>query len=165
MTSMSEALQALATLIEGIGVTNGPAQRVWVHPDDYSSISDQTYPFVVISKMNTEAGTWQQDSWGSGLHYWEALIAVYLAPGPLVVTSGDKDTADAMTAANEWYEKLAGLLQANMTLGGTVEMIGSRDTNVLYEYITDNILWDGKQHYGHLFMVPITQLVIQETSS
>ncbi len=98
------------------------------------------------------------------MHEWSILIAVYLQDGPVVVTNSDDITIAAMANASEWYKELADLLYANMTLNGSVNIIGDGDGK-LYDYVTDNIIWNAKQHFGHLFIVPVVQEIIQGVSS
>jgi tellurite resistance-related uncharacterized protein len=135
-------------------------------PDDIGAIqvNNDSVPAVVISKMNTEVGSWSAHSFGTGKHDWMMLIAVYLAEGPVIVTNPTDHTRDAIIDANEWYKALSDLLFANMTLNGTVDILGSPDGK-LFEYVTDNIIWESKQYYGHLFFVPVTQTIVQGVSA
>ena len=164
MSEVENALTAIATLIKTIPTTNPPEGRVWVHPTQARSINLENLPAVVISKMNTEPGSWVADSFGAGRHDWEILIAVYVEEGPIVVTNSDDATIAAMTNASEWYKLLADLLYENMTLSGTVDIIGNGEGK-LFDYITDNIIWNAKQYYGHLFVIPVVQKVIQGVSA
>lgn len=165
MTSIDLALDQLAEVVRAVDVTHPPEGRVWVHPRDHASIDHGEFPFVVVSKMNTEPGSWRHESFGVGLHVWDAVVAVYLAPGPIVVTNTDELTINALEDANEWYEALANQLMQNLTLGGTVKIIGAPDGDRLYEYITDNIIWDGNSYYGHLFIITVYQTVVQGASA
>lgn len=164
MSEIEDALTEMATLIKTLATTNPPEGRVWTHPTETAAISMAQLPAVVISKMNAEPGAWAARTFGEGQHEWEMLIAVYIEEGPVIVTNSDDITIRAMKNASEWYKLLADLLYQNMTLNGSVLMIGDGDGK-LYEYVTDNIIWDGKQYFGHLFIVPITQAVIQGVSS
>lgn len=165
MTAIQDALEQLKIVVKTIDVSNPPGSRVWNHPVDSELIETENFPFVVISKMNTEVGSWKIGSYGVGQHIWQAVIAVYLGPGPIIVTNNNKDTAKLMEEANEWYEKLADLLFQNLSLNGTVKFLGDLEGNQLFDYITDNIIWDGQEYYGHLFLVQVYQDVIQTTSS
>ena len=164
MSEIEDALNALAIVVKTIDVTNPPDDRVWVHPTEARAIRTENLPMVVISKMNTEAGSWEADSFGAGRHNWDMLIAVYIAEGPIQVTNADEPTMTALANASEWYKALSDLLYANLTLSGNVSIVGDGDGK-LFDYITDNIIWDGKQYFGHLFVVPVTQKVIQEVSA
>lgn len=164
MSEIDDALTALATLVKTIGVTNPPEDRVWVHPNEGRAINPENLPIVVVSKMNTEAGSWVADSFGAGQHNWDILVAVYVAEGPIQITNAEESTLDAIQNANEWYKALSDLLYANMTLGGTVDIIGNPDGK-LFDYITDNIIWDARQYYGHLFVIPVTQKILQGVSA
>ena len=164
MGKIETALTEMATLIKALPLTVPPDQRVWTHPAQASAISMSNLPAVVISKMNTQPGAWSTESFGVGQHIWDILIACYVEDGPIVVTSSDEQTVRAMKNANEWYKLLADTLFENMTLNGSVDIVGDEDGS-LFGYVTDNILWDGRQYYGHLFFVPVTQTVIQGVSS
>lgn len=165
-TEIDLALAEVCTLIktEISGLTTPPGNRVWSHPADALSIDTETFPFVVVSKLNSEVGAWAADSFGMGRHEWSVLIAVYLNDGPVIVTNADDITRAAMAEASEWYKAIADLFYANMTLNGRVDIIGDEDGK-LYEYVTDNILWNGRQFFGHLFMLPVVQKVTQGVSS
>ena len=164
MTAINDALTQMVTLIKTLSMTDPPDGRVWRHPGESASISTETFPFAVVSKLNVEPGEWNAASFGVGKHDWKILVAVYLAEGPVVVTNADDITVAALANAHEWYEALADLLFENMTLAGTVQIIGDGEGQ-LYEYVTDNILWDGRQFYGHLFVIPVVQEVIQGVSA
>ena len=164
MSEVDDALDALATIIKTIDVTNPPDNRVWVHPTEGRAIRADNFPMVVLSKMNTEAGSWEADSFGAGQHNWDILIAVYVAEGPIQATNADETTLAALTNASEWYKALSDLLFANLTLSGTVTIVGNTEGK-LFDYITDNIIWDAKQYYGHLFVVPVTQKILQGVSA
>lgn len=162
--SIETVLTATAELVKTIAVTAGPDDRVWTHPGQTEQIKTNKFPFVVVAKMNAEPGAWRAESFGAGEHKWDMLIAVYLHDGPVVVTNTDDATVSAMANANEWYQALADLLYANMTLSGTVDIIGDGDGK-LFDYVTDNLIWEGQQRYGHLFVVPVNQSVIQGVSA
>ena len=164
MSEIETALNAVVALVKTINVTEKPGDRVWAHPGDTNAINADNYPFVVVSKMNADTGAWQSNSFGSGRHEFAILIAVYLSDGPVIVTNPSDLTQEGLENAHEWYKALADLLFANMTLSGTVDIIGDGDGK-LYDYVTDNIIWDAKQHYGHLFIVPVVQSVAQSTSA
>lgn len=137
--------------------------RVWAHPSQTEDMSDRTYPFVVVSKLNAEPGSWSHETYGAGKHKWFVVIAAYLTDGPIVVTNNDDATLEAMDNAGQWYEAMAKLFSENISLGGNVDFVG--DDEGLYEYINDNIMWGGRQHFGFLFILPVTQSVILEYSS
>lgn len=164
MSEVETVLTATAELIKTLSMTNPPEDRVWVHPTQSREIDLTNLPAVVVSKMNTEPGRWESDSWGAGKHHWEILLAVYIAEGPIVVTNSDENTIQALEDASEWYKILADLLYANMTLSGTVDIIGDGEGK-LYDYVTDNIIWNSKHYYGHLFVIPVVQSVIQGVSA
>jgi len=164
MSEIEDALNALAILVKTIPTTHPPDNRVWVHPTEGRLISTENLPVVVLSKMNTEAGSWEADSFGAGRHNWDILIAVYVAEGPIQATNANELTLDALKNASEWYKEMSDLLYANMTLSGTVDIIGDGDGK-LFDYITDNIIWDARQYWGHLFVVPVTQKIIQGVSA
>jgi len=164
MSEIEDALTAMGTIIKTIDTTNSPGNRVWVHPTEANAISLESLPAVVISKMNTEPGSWVAQSFGAGRHSWEMLIAVYIAEGPIVVTNKDENTVSALENASEWYKYMSDLLYANMTLSSSVDVIGDGEGK-LFDYITDNIIWDSRQYHGHLFLVPIVQTVIQGVSA
>lgn len=164
MSEIETALNEIRDLLKTIPTTHPPGNRVWAHPGDSSKIQSNSFPFVVVSKMNAEEGSWEISSFGEGKHNWFALIAVYIAEGPIIVTSSENATVDALNNAHEWYKLLSDLLFENMTLNGTVDIIGDDQGN-LFSYVTDNILWEGKQFYGHLFFLPIKQTIIQGVST
>ena len=164
MSEIDDALNALATLIKTVNVTNPPDGRVWVHPNEGPAISRDAFPMVIVSKMNTEAGSWEADSFGAGKHKWDILIAVYISEGPITATNANEITLEALTNSTEWYKAISDILFANMTLSGTVDIIGDADGK-LFDYITDNIVWEAQQHFGHLFVVPVTQSVVQGVSA
>lgn len=164
MSEIDDALAALATIVKTINVTNPPDNRVWVHPAEGPVINPEYLPIVIISKMNTEAGEWGTDSYGAGRHDWDILVAVYIAEGPVQVTNADELTLAALENASEWYKALSDLLFANLTLSGTVDIVGDGEGK-LFDYITDNIIWDGRQFYGHLFVIPVTQTILQGVSA
>lgn len=163
-TDIDLALEETATLIKDLNVSNSPNNRVWAHPSQADSIEIHTLPFVVVSKLNMEPGNWDSFSFGEGRHSWQILIAAFLAKGPIVVTDPKTETIKAVSEAHEWYKELSDVLYQNITLNGNAEFIGSDGGN-LFEYVTDNIIWQGQQYYGHLFMLPITQLFIQPVSN
>lgn len=163
--STQDVLNAVKTILGDLSFDNAPDPAgIWTHPADSASVDPNTYPFVIISKLNFEQGSWNIESFGCGRHNWFVLVAVYLHDGPVVVTNTDEITVAAMTHADEWYEAMAAVLSDNLQLNNTVDFIGDGEGK-LYDYITDNIIWEGKQHYGHLFMIPVTQTVIQQFSS
>ena len=164
MSEIEDALGAMVTLVKTIDVINPPGNRVWQHPGETAGITVENLPIAIVSKMNAQPGAWQADSFGAGRHEYEILIAVLIKDGPIVVTNSNKNTIEAMANASEWYKKLADLLYANMTLNGSVDIIGDEDGK-LFEYITDNIIWDAKQYYGHLFIIPVVQTIIQGVSA
>lgn len=164
MSEINDALNALATLVKTIAPTEPPDDRVWVHPDDAVNISTDVLPAVIISKMQNEPGSWVADSFGAGVHRWDILVAVYVADGPINVTNADEPTLSAIANSNEWYKLMADLLYANLTLSGTVDIIGDAEGK-LFDYITDNIIWDARQYYGHLFVIPVEQKIIQTVSA
>ena len=163
-SEIETALDAMVVLIKTLSLTAPVGTRVWAHPGETASISMETLPAVVISKMNAEPGAWASDSFGVGYHEWDMVVAVYLQEGPVVVTNSDDITVTAMVNASEWYKKLADLLYANMTLSGSVQIIGDGDGK-LFDYVTDNIIWNAKQHFGHLFIIPVRQEIIQGVGS
>lgn len=162
--TIDNVLSEVAALVKTISVTNPPTSSVWAHPVETNSINIENFPFVIVSKLNAEPGAWVAESFGVGRHDWKVLIAVFISEGPVVVTSKDDVTQQAMKNASEWYEAMANLLYQNMTLNGSVDIIGDGD-GLLFDYVTDNIMWDGRQYYGHLFMLPVTQSVVQEASA
>lgn len=162
--TVEAVMDAARDLIKTIDVTDAPGVRVWSHPGETSDITDDKFPFVVVSKLNAGTGSWQAHSYGTGQHKWDLLVAVYLREGPIVVTDADPTTAQALEYAFEWYKALADLLFANLTLSGTAIMIGDGE-GTLFEYVTDNIIWNGKQHFGHLFSIPVLQTEEQGVSA
>lgn len=164
MSEIEDVLSEVVTLVKTMTVTNPPGGRVWAHPNETASIDFASLPVVIVSKLNAEPGAWIADSFGAGRHDWKVLIAVFVEEGPVVVTNKDDLTIRAMKNASEWYQAMATLLYENMTLNGQVDIIGDGD-GMLFEYVTDNIIWDGKQYFGHLFMIPVTQKVIQGVSA
>ncbi|MCK5642225.1 MAG: hypothetical protein KAJ19_15575 [Gammaproteobacteria bacterium] len=164
MSEIETALDEMVTLIKTIPTTNPPSNRVWAHPGESESISMKALPAVVVSKMNAEPGAWASSSFGEGQHEWEILIAVYIEEGPVIITNKDDITIRAMQNASEWYKLLADLLYQNLTLNGSILMMGD-ENGKLFDYVTDNIIWDGKQYFGHLFIIPVTQAVIQGVSA
>lgn len=161
---IQDALNALATIIKTIDVTNPPESRVWTHPGQSTQINMENLPAVIIAKMNTTTGHWGTASYGAGEHKWQMLVAVYLEEGPVSITNSDEVTLRAIEYGNEWYKKLADILFANITLASTVDIVGD-DEGQLFTYITDNIIWDAKHYYGHLFSIPVTQTIIQGVSA
>jgi hypothetical protein len=164
MSEVEDALAEMVTIVKTIGVSVGPGSRVWRHPGETASISLETLPAVVVAKTNAEPGAWDSRSYGTGMHAWSILIAVYLNDGPITVTNSDDITIAAMANASEWYKELADILYANMTLNGSVQIIGDGEGR-LFDYVTDNIIWNARQHWGHLFIVPVVQEVAQNVSS
>lgn len=164
MSEIETALAAMVTLVKTLPTTEALGGRVWAHPTETASIDLETLPAAIISKMNAESGAWVADSFGVGKHKWEILIAVYVEEGPVVVTNSDDLTISAMVNASEWYKLMADLLYENMTLAGTVDIIGDGEGK-LFDYVTDNIIWNARQYYGHLFLVPVVQEIIQGVSS
>ena len=142
MSEIEDALNATAEIIKTIPATNPPGSRVWVHPGDSRSIQTNAFPFVVVTKMNNEVGSWYSESFGEGSHKWSILIAVYIVEGPITVTSSDEITLNAIENAHEWYKLMSDLLYQNMKLSGTVNIIGDQEGK-LFDYVTENILWDG----------------------
>ena len=164
MSEIENALAEVVALMKTIETTNPPESRVWQHPGETSAINLENLPAVIVSKLNSEPGAWVADSFGAGRHSWEILIAVYVAEGPIVLTNSDEITINALTNSAEWYKLVADLFYENMTLNGSVDIIGGSEGK-LFEYITDNIIWSGKQYYGHLFVIPVVQKVIQGVST
>ena len=144
MSEIENALSAMATIIKTISTTNPPEGRVWVHPTEANSINLENFPAIVISKMNTEPGSWVAESFGAGKHVWEMLIADYFNHGPIIITNNDDITVSAMSNASEWYKLMADLLYENMTLAGTVDIIGDGEGK-LFDYVTDNIIWNAER--------------------
>lgn len=161
--SIEVVLEATRDLVKTLNLTEPLMDRVWTHPGETDKIKDDKFPFAVVSKMSSEPGAWRAHSFGVGEHKWDLLIAVFVNDGPIVVTNTDQSTVDALDNAHEYYEKMAELLYANMTLSGTVEIIGDDEVK-LYDYVTDNLIWNGKHHWGHLFVVPVRQTVVQNIS-
>ena len=164
MSEVETALAEVVTLVKTLSLVDSPDNRVWRHPGETASITTETLPAVIVSKMNAEPGAWATRAFGLGMHEWSVLIAVYLQDGPVIVTNSDDITVAAMANASEWYKKLADLLYANMTLNGSVEVIGDGDGK-LFDYVTDNIIWNAKQYYGHLFILPVVQEIVQGVSA
>lgn len=164
MSEIDDALAAMVAIIKTMSMTDPPDSRVWAHPGDSASISLETLPVAIVSKANMEPGSWKAQAFGEGVHEWKILVACYVAEGPVVVTNSDDITVTAMANAAEWYKEMSDLLYANMTLSGTVDIIGDGE-GMLFEYVTDNILWDGRQWFGHLFVIPVRQEIIQGVSS
>jgi hypothetical protein len=164
MNDIDLVLTEMKTVVKGVTVTHPLGDRVWIHPLEAEAIEHATLPFAVISKMNTGEGSWDQHSFGTGMHRWDVLVAVYLAEGPLVVTDPSPGVLDALRHSQEWYKAMADQLMANLTLNGTIDILGDGDGKV-YDYITDNIIWAGQFFWGHLFSVPVLQTVVQETSA
>lgn len=161
---ITTVLEQVATLFKTLETTEDLGDRVWVHPKEVASIDTSTLPFAIVSKMNAEVGSWGTFSFGEGIHDWNVLIAIYLANGPVRVTSTDQFTQTAIANASEWYKKISDLLFQNMTLGGSVVNIGD-DEGTLFTYVTDNILWDGQQYWGHLILLPVKQIILQDVST
>jgi hypothetical protein len=164
MSTIPQVLTALKNIVLTLDVTPSLSTRVWTHPGQASSISFKTYPFAIVSKVNSQVGSWTAHSYGTGQHKWNALVAIYVAPGPVIVTNNDKITVDALTYADQYYDKMSTLLYNNMTLSGTVDYIGDGDGK-LFDYVTDNIIWNAQQHYGHLFLIDICQTVSQSVNN
>ena len=164
MSEIETVLSEVATLMKTLQTTSPLGSRVWVHPGETRNIKTGTFPFAVVSKMSAEEGSWEINSFGEGKHNWGVLIAVYVADGPVVITSSDEPTVEALENSHEWYKLLSDLLFENMTLNGSVDIIGD-ETGNLFTYVTDNILWDGKQYWGHLFFLPVKQSVLQGVST
>lgn len=164
MSEIDTALAEMVTLVKTLPLTESLGTRVWAHPGESTSIDIDTLPVAIVSKMNAEPGSWKSMAFGEGVHRWKILIAAYVSEGPVVVTNADDITVAAMDNAAEWYKLLADLLYANMTLNGSVDIIGDGEGQ-LFEYVTDNIIWNGRQFFGHLFIIPVTQEIIQGVSS
>lgn len=163
-TAIAEVVSILKTALPATALTSKPGNRVWTHPAEAAQIDTETFPFIVVTKLNSSVGSWRADSFGMGRHEWAILIAVYLSDGPVVVTNADDITVQAMAYASEWYKILADIFYADMTLNGKVDIIGDEE-GMLFEYVTDNILWNGRQFFGHLFMLPVVSTVAQGVSS
>jgi hypothetical protein len=164
MNEIETVLTEVATLVKTLETTHPVGSRVWVLPGETRKIKTTSFPFAVVSKMSAEEGSWEVASFGEGIHNWSVLIAVYVASGPIVITSPESTTIEALENSHEWYKLLSDLLFENMTLNGSVNIIGDDQGN-LFNYVTDNIIWDGQQYWGHLFVLPVRQNVIQGVST
>ena len=161
--TIQNVLSEMATIAKTINVSEPLGNRVWIHPYDIEDLDDSAFPFAVVSKLEVGEGEWSFQSAGSGRHNWEIVLAVYLSKGPLLPTSAKDEVIRVLKLKDEWYEALASTLSANLTLNGSVDIVGDEET--LFSYITDNIVWDENQYFGHLFRVPVVQTIAQTSSS
>lgn len=161
--TIENVLNKTAEIAKTIDVSEPLGNRVWVHPYDIEDLDDTIFPFAVVSKLEVGEGEWSMQAAGSGRHSWDVILAVYLSQGPLLPTSASSESIRVLKVKDEWYQALADTLTSNLTLGGSVDIIG--DDENLFSYITDNIVWDENQYFGHLFRIPVTQTVPQSTSS
>lgn len=97
-TQIQDCLSAVKSIILASSLNTDLESRVWVQPYDSASISKESFPFAVISKMNAEVGTIGSLAYGVNNHTWEILVAIYIAEGPILPNNTEQRTIDALSA-------------------------------------------------------------------
>ena len=140
-------LQALQTILET------EFDSVYVYPDDLEDdfIEVPELPFIAIEELpavdnvtRVQAADWIETAW-----YISMVGYVYKGA---VAWNTEKDVA-AKALAYPMRDTIRTLLEANMTIGGTILRIGDEQHSYV-EFVTP-IPWNGDPYYGCYFGIPV----------
>ena len=140
-------LQALQTILET------QFARVYVYPDDLEDdfIEKPDLPFIVLEELpavdnvtRVQAADWIETE-------WYISIMEYTSKGAVAWNTAEDVAAKA--AAYTARDTTRTLLEANMTLSGTILRIGDEQHSYV-EFVTP-IPWNGDPYYGCYFGIPV----------
>lgn len=159
---IAPALVALKDVLE----TCEPAgfsrpKAVYAYPADYRAMPKPfgALPVIVVHRLGGRRRPFGSKAAGLDRHKWLAGIDVLLTPGPLM---NDEQVWQADRFFEPWLETVKNVLFQNLTLSGTVDMIGSGSpSGDLFEYIDAHLQWVGATYWGIRFELPILQTIAQ----
>lgn len=123
MNEIREALYALKSILTAVSPedTAGPT-AVYVYPHDYvQPFPAERTPFITVQQIVNQPQRWGVKQAGRGIHLWEIDIRALLWQGQLMK---DDQIIEAAKRQESWLKALAGTLFTNMTLNGSVDLIG-----------------------------------------
>lgn len=123
MNEIREALYALKTILMDVVPEDTTAPTAaYVYPHDYAGSQPiEQPPFMTVQQIVNSTQRWGVKQAGRGIHLWEVDIRVLLLKGQL---TKDDQIVDAAKRQESWLRALALTLFTNMSLNGTVDLIG-----------------------------------------
>lgn len=123
MNEIREALYALKTILADVAPEDTPvATAVYVYPHDYTPpVPEERPPFITVQQIVNTTNRWGVKQAGRGIHVWEVDIRVLLWKGQL---TKDEQIVEAAKRQESWLQALGLTLFTNMSLNGTVDLIG-----------------------------------------
>ena len=157
-----DALNAAKTIFFGLAPADVTAlQNVYVYPDSYSSVDDDSLPFLIIQESvgrTSSIGDLPTGNNVRGWHDWAMEAVFYLARGENEWPS--TGAAAAELQHRNWAIAVNDLLSRNQTLNGTVFSIGEKRgaAFMFADYLIDHEQWDQTVFWSMRFLIPITQI-------
>jgi hypothetical protein len=167
MATKYEALKKMRdTSITAAAVGQVAITAGYIWPEDYATYPDQpTTPFMLFSVLPVQRFQWNRRTHGLGADDWVAEILLPVHEGEFFRM--DSQSAAAELKTRGWPLALSTKLFADMTLGGTVEIIGrsSSDALTLFDYQVGHLPIGARMYWGWRFEVMVRQVHTQPQRS